>query len=148
MCPYYHTTNLLSVIPSIALRGRIPGILVHPLLRALQNRAVLHPGGRVGLQQGLVVCWRILALRSALDPATLAWVEQLRARGSRHLMLRPVAPALPQQRLLRVVPLHLLPAAASPAHGLLIWPNLDHRQEGEFVFHSVLIFTTCMPKIQ
>lgn len=47
-------------------------------------------------------------------------VEQLRAGGSRHHLFGPVAPALGHGSLLRQLPVHLLPAAAAPAHGLLL----------------------------
>lgn len=58
-------------------------------------------------------------------------MEQLRAGGSGHHMLGPVAPSLPSKHLLRAVSLHLLPAAATSAHGLLLQPHPDCNQEGE-----------------
>lgn len=47
-------------------------------------------------------------------------LEQLRAGGSRHRLLGPVAPALSPGSLLHQLPVHLLPAPAAPAHGLLL----------------------------
>lgn len=59
-------------------------------------------------------------------------MEQLRAGGSGHHVLSPVAPPVPNQHLLRAVSLHLLPAAATSAHGLLLRPHPGCNQEGEF----------------
>lgn len=74
----------------------------------------------------------LLALLSPLDPAALAGMEQLRAGGSWHHVLGPVAPPFPQQHLLCAVSLHLLPPAAPPAHGLLLWSHPGCHQEGKF----------------
>lgn len=47
-------------------------------------------------------------------------MEQLRAGGSWHHLLRPVAPALAHSTLLHQLFVHLLPAAAAAAHDLLL----------------------------
>ncbi|KAM7374532.1 hypothetical protein PAMP_007183 [Pampus punctatissimus] len=50
-------------------------------------------------------------------------VEQLRARGSWHHLLGPMAPALGNSSLLHQLLVHLLPASASAADVLLLWED-------------------------
>lgn len=50
----------------------------------------------------------------------LCVMEQLRAGGSRHHLLGPVAPALGHISLLHQLFVHLLPAPAAAAHVLLL----------------------------
>lgn len=113
------------------LRDRVPGVSGGPLLRAVHHRVAHISGGHLRLQESLDQHCRLLVLLSRLDRATFAWMEQLRAGGSRHHMFGPVAPSLPSQHLLRAVSLHLLPAAATSADGLLLRPHPDCYQEGE-----------------
>lgn len=112
-------------------RNRVLGLPVGPLLRALHRRAAALAGRHLRLQEGRVLRGRLLALRPPLDLAPLAGLEPLRARRSRDHVLCPVAPAFAGQRLVCAVPLHLLPAAAVPAHGLLLRPHPAGSQKGE-----------------
>ena len=57
-------------------------------------------------------------------------VEQLRARGSRHHLLGPVASALGHISLLRQLPVGLLPAPASGAHVVLLREDPTGRTRG------------------
>lgn len=60
----------------------------------------------------------------------LCVMEQLRAGGSRHHLLGPVAPALGHSSLLHQLLVHLLPAAAAAAHVLLLWEDPAGRTSG------------------
>lgn len=60
----------------------------------------------------------------------LCVMEQLWAGGSRHHLLRSVAPALHRSALLHRLFVRLLPAAAALAHALLLWEDLVGRASG------------------
>lgn len=128
---------LFCLLFSCCFRDCVPGVTVCSLLWALHHRAAILEGWHLRLQEGLVLCRRLLALLSPLDLAALAGLEQLRARGTRNHMLRTVAPPFTHQHLLCALSLHLLSAAAPSAHGLLLWPNPGCSQEGEFILEAV-----------
>lgn len=77
------------------------------------------------------MCGGHLALLPAVDPSALPGLEPLRAGGAGHVLLRGVAAALGGRRLLRGVPLRLLPAAAAAAHALLLQQDSARHQGGE-----------------
>lgn len=124
----------LSLSP---LRDRVPGFPIYPFLWALYYSAELLRGRPLRLQEGLALCWGLLALLSPLDPTAFPGLEQLWSRGAWHHLLCPVAPAHGDQCLIRLMSLHFLPAAAPPAHDLLLQQNSCCHQEGEFI----LVFT-------
>lgn len=116
---------------SFFTRDCVPGVSVHSLLRALHHCTAFLPGWHLRLQESLVLCRRLLALLSLLDVAAFPGLEQLRARGTWHHVFRPVAPPLAHQRVICVVSVHLLSAAAPSAYGLLLRQNPCCNQEGE-----------------
>lgn len=77
------------------------------------------------------MCGGQLAVLSAVDPSALPGMEPLRAGGAGHVVLGGVAAALSGRRLLRGVPLRLLPAAAVAAHALLLQQDPAGHQGGE-----------------
>ena len=123
----------------LSLRYCIPGVPGCAVLWALHHSPALCPGGHFRLQKGKALCCGILALLSAVDTSSVAGLEQLWARGARHHMLGPVAPTLCVQCLIRVVSVHLLPLAAPPPHGLLLWTHPLCYQEGKLdTLHNTL----------
>lgn len=132
----WFTFYIFSIL--VFFRDCVPGVLVCSLLWALHRRAAFLPGRHLRLQEVLALCGGLLALLSALDPATPPGLEQLWARGTRDYMLCPVAPPFTQQRLIRVVSLHLLPAAAPSGDDLLLWQDPGGNQEGEFIIICTL----------
>ncbi|KAK2848949.1 hypothetical protein Q5P01_008783 [Channa striata] len=56
---------------------------------------------------------------------------------------RDLAPPLTHLRLMSAVSLHLLSAAASSTHALLLWTNPAHSQEGGSSARSAVSTVTC-----
>lgn len=138
-CILWSQYLVFGLLPSCFFRDCVPGVLVCSLLWALHHCTAFLEGWHLRLQEGLALCRRLLALLSPLDLSTLPGLEQLWTWGTRYHMLSPVAPPFTHQRLVCVMSLHLLSAAAPSTHDLLLWPNLLCNQEGELIliFHTL-----------